>query len=121
MCGPCVAPPTAPRYRGATPQPKLCGSLACTASASSSRGRSVYRSIGGERTEDDGSTTDSAERAIAAIVQADGRLDGVVHNATSGLSPVPVALSVATVPRTAVPGPTISVPVPVAIHAGGID
>ena len=36
---------------------------------------------------------DSAERAIAAIVQSDGRLDGVVHNATSGLSPVPVSLS----------------------------
>jgi 3-oxoacyl-[acyl-carrier protein] reductase len=34
----------------------------------------------------------SVERAIAAVVAADGRLDGVVHNATSGLSPKPATL-----------------------------
>ena len=31
--------------------------------------------------------------AIEQVVATDGRLDGVVHNATSGLSPVPTALS----------------------------
>lgn len=35
----------------------------------------------------------SAHAAIATILEADRRLDGVVHNATSGLSPVPVALA----------------------------
>ena len=35
----------------------------------------------------------SASSAIEAILEADGRLDGVVHNATSGLSPVPVTLA----------------------------
>lgn len=35
----------------------------------------------------------SAAEAIEAILEADGRLDGVVHNATSGLSPVPVTLA----------------------------
>lgn len=35
----------------------------------------------------------SAAAAIEAILDADGRLDGVVHNATSGLSPVPVTLA----------------------------
>lgn len=32
----------------------------------------------------------SVDEAVAAVVEADGRLDAVVHNATSGLSPVPV-------------------------------
>ena len=36
---------------------------------------------------------DSAQAAVAAALGKDGRLDGVVHNATSGLSPVPVALA----------------------------
>ena len=36
---------------------------------------------------------DSAEAAVAAAITKDGRLDGVVHNATSGLSPVPVVLA----------------------------
>lgn len=31
----------------------------------------------------------SVERAIGAVIERDGRLDGVVHNATSGLSPKP--------------------------------
>ncbi|MCA9521949.1 MAG: SDR family oxidoreductase, partial [Myxococcales bacterium] len=35
----------------------------------------------------------SVDTAIAAIVARDARLDGVVHNATSGLSPVPVRLA----------------------------
>ena len=30
--------------------------------------------------------------AISTVIERDGRLDGVVHNATSGLSPVPVEL-----------------------------
>jgi NAD(P)-dependent dehydrogenase (short-subunit alcohol dehydrogenase family) len=34
----------------------------------------------------------SVRAAVAAIVAGDGRLDGVVHNATSGLSPKPVTL-----------------------------
>jgi 3-oxoacyl-[acyl-carrier protein] reductase len=32
---------------------------------------------------------DSVDTAIATVVTTSGRLDGVVHNATSGLSPVP--------------------------------
>jgi NAD(P)-dependent dehydrogenase (short-subunit alcohol dehydrogenase family) len=35
----------------------------------------------------------SAAEAIATILSQEGRLDGVVHNATSGLSPVPVSLA----------------------------
>ena len=35
---------------------------------------------------------DSIDAAIDAVLAEDGRLDGIVHNATSGLSPVPVAL-----------------------------
>lgn len=31
----------------------------------------------------------SVRSALAAVVERDGRIDGVVHNATSGLSPVP--------------------------------
>ncbi len=34
----------------------------------------------------------SVERAISAVVTADGRLDAVAHNATSGLSPKPASL-----------------------------
>lgn len=34
----------------------------------------------------------SVRAAITAVVERDGRLDGVVHNATSGLSPKPVTL-----------------------------
>ncbi len=34
----------------------------------------------------------SADAAIDAVISGDGRLDGIVHNATSGLSPVPVPL-----------------------------
>jgi NAD(P)-dependent dehydrogenase (short-subunit alcohol dehydrogenase family) len=32
----------------------------------------------------------SVENAVRTVVQSDGRLDGAVHNATSGLSPLPV-------------------------------
>lgn len=35
----------------------------------------------------------SVAEAVAAVVARDGQLDGVVHNATSGLSPVPGALA----------------------------
>lgn len=35
----------------------------------------------------------SATAMIRTILDAEGRLDGIVHNATSGLSPVPVALA----------------------------
>lgn len=35
----------------------------------------------------------SVEAAIDTVLAADGRLDGICHNATSGLSPVPVTLS----------------------------
>lgn len=35
----------------------------------------------------------SAEAAIDAILAHDGRIDGIVHNATSGLSPVPVTFA----------------------------
>ncbi len=35
---------------------------------------------------------DSAAAAIDAVLARDGRLDGIVHNATSGLSPVPCPL-----------------------------
>ena len=35
----------------------------------------------------------STAEAIATILSQEGRLDGVVHNATSGLSPVPVSLA----------------------------
>ena len=35
---------------------------------------------------------DSVGTAINAVLAGDGRLDGIVHNATSGLSPVPAAL-----------------------------
>ncbi|MAG31345.1 MAG: short-chain dehydrogenase [Deltaproteobacteria bacterium] len=34
----------------------------------------------------------SVEAMIDAVIEADGRLDGICHNATSGLSPVPVTL-----------------------------
>ncbi len=34
----------------------------------------------------------SVDAAIDAVTKGDGRLDGIVHNATSGLSPVPAAL-----------------------------
>jgi 3-oxoacyl-[acyl-carrier protein] reductase len=34
----------------------------------------------------------SVRAAVAAVVERDGRLDGVVHNATSGLSPKPVTI-----------------------------
>ena len=40
----------------------------------------------------------SVTAAVAHVVEVDGRLDGAVHNATSGLSPVPAAF--ATVPMT---------------------
>jgi NAD(P)-dependent dehydrogenase (short-subunit alcohol dehydrogenase family) len=36
----------------------------------------------------------SVGQAVAAVAERDGRLDGVVHNATSGLSPVPSDLKV---------------------------
>lgn len=35
---------------------------------------------------------DSVESALKAVLVGDGRLDGIVHNATSGLSPVPAPL-----------------------------
>ena len=35
----------------------------------------------------------SVEQAVARLVEAEGRLDGVVHNATSALSPKPVQLA----------------------------
>lgn len=35
----------------------------------------------------------SIDSCIDTVIDADGRLDGVVHNATSGLSPVPVSLA----------------------------
>lgn len=35
---------------------------------------------------------ESAAQAIDAVLAGDGRLDGIVHNATSGLSPVPIPL-----------------------------
>lgn len=35
----------------------------------------------------------SVEKAVARLVEAEGRLDGVVHNATSALSPKPVRLA----------------------------
>jgi NAD(P)-dependent dehydrogenase (short-subunit alcohol dehydrogenase family) len=34
----------------------------------------------------------SVDSALNSVLAADGRLDGIVHNATSGLSPVPAAL-----------------------------
>ncbi len=37
--------------------------------------------------------TSSVDAAITRIVDTDGRLDAVVHNSTSGLSPVPVELA----------------------------
>jgi NAD(P)-dependent dehydrogenase (short-subunit alcohol dehydrogenase family) len=41
----------------------------------------------------DAADESSVQAAIAAIVERDGRLDGVVHNATSGLSPKPTVLA----------------------------
>jgi 3-oxoacyl-[acyl-carrier protein] reductase len=41
----------------------------------------------------DAADATSVRAAIAAIVERDGQLDGVVHNATSGLSPKPVTLA----------------------------
>ena len=35
----------------------------------------------------------SVEAAVAAVLERDGRLDGVVHNATSGWSPTPIPLT----------------------------
>ena len=51
--------------------------------------------LGGEGhfVETDIGVPSSASAAIETILAADGRLDGVVHNATSGLSPVPVSLA----------------------------
>jgi NAD(P)-dependent dehydrogenase (short-subunit alcohol dehydrogenase family) len=40
----------------------------------------------------DAADEESVQAAIATVVGRDGRLDGVVHNATSGLSPKPVVL-----------------------------
>jgi len=36
---------------------------------------------------------ESVQAAIARIIETDGRLDGIVHNATSGLSPTPTSLT----------------------------
>jgi NAD(P)-dependent dehydrogenase (short-subunit alcohol dehydrogenase family) len=41
----------------------------------------------------DAADTASVKAAVAAVLQRDGRLDGVVHNATSGWSPTPVPLT----------------------------
>jgi len=35
----------------------------------------------------------SVDAALDAVIAGDGRLDGIVHNATSGLSPIPTPLS----------------------------
>lgn len=40
----------------------------------------------------DAGDSDSVGAAIDAVLAGDGRLDGICHNATSGLSPVPVRL-----------------------------
>ena len=34
----------------------------------------------------------AVERAINLVIESDGRIDGIVHNATSDLSPVPADL-----------------------------
>jgi NAD(P)-dependent dehydrogenase (short-subunit alcohol dehydrogenase family) len=36
---------------------------------------------------------ESVHAAIARIIEQDGRLDGIVHNATSGLSPIPTSIA----------------------------
>jgi len=36
---------------------------------------------------------ESVQAAISTIIETDGRLDGIVHNATSGLSPIPTSLA----------------------------
>lgn len=41
----------------------------------------------------DAADAGSVAAAVATIVERDGRLDGVVHNATSGWSPTPMALA----------------------------
>ena len=41
----------------------------------------------------DAADAESVQAAVDAVSATDGRLDGVVHNATSGLSPVPCALA----------------------------
>jgi NAD(P)-dependent dehydrogenase (short-subunit alcohol dehydrogenase family) len=35
----------------------------------------------------------SVHSAVTTIIESDGRLDGIVHNATSGLSPIPTTLA----------------------------
>lgn len=40
----------------------------------------------------DAGDPDSVDHAIDTLLETDGRLDGIVHNATSGLSPVPAPL-----------------------------
>ena len=35
----------------------------------------------------------SVHSAVATIIESEGRLDGIVHNATSGLSPIPTTLA----------------------------
>jgi NAD(P)-dependent dehydrogenase (short-subunit alcohol dehydrogenase family) len=47
----------------------------------------------GRFVECDAGEADSVAAAVAAVVGRDGRLTGVVHNATSGLSPLPVVAS----------------------------
>ncbi|MEQ8841653.1 MAG: SDR family NAD(P)-dependent oxidoreductase [Acidimicrobiales bacterium] len=46
----------------------------------------------GRFVECDAGSEASVTAAIAAVIETDGRLDGLVHNATSGLSPRPVRL-----------------------------
>ena len=57
------------------------GKVADEVTASGGAGRFVECDVGDER---------SVATAIGAAVEEDGRLTGVVHNATSGLSPSPV-------------------------------
>ena len=60
------------------------GRVATEVTAAGGQGRFVHCDVG---------DPDSVADAVAAVVDRDGRLTGVVHNATSGLSPTPVVAS----------------------------
>jgi NAD(P)-dependent dehydrogenase (short-subunit alcohol dehydrogenase family) len=57
------------------------------ADQAASRGGSARVFIG------DVSDPASVRTAVATVIDSDGRLDGIVHNATSGLSPIPTSLA----------------------------
>ena len=68
------------------------GAVAAEVDAAGGRGRFVACDV---------SERASVAASVATVLEAEGRLDGFVHNATSGLSPLPVRLAEVTVEELA--------------------